>query len=136
MATNNRAKWGICFGMTAAFIVAGALASTTARPANAAETAEHTETTAQVGAQTPTPTPGGNQLAQGRQIYDRACGRCHPGGEEDVGPRIINKNLDQARALKQIREGTGRMRAIPPTKLPDANIPALMTYLRSIHTVR
>ena len=136
MATTNRTKWGVCFGMTGAFILAGALAATAARPAVAAGTTNAQTSDAQIGAQTPQPTPGGNQLAQGRQVFDRACGRCHPGGEEDVGPRIINKNMDQARVQKQIREGTGRMRAIPPTKLPDANMPALMAYLRSIHTIR
>ena len=98
--------------------------------------------TSQLGAQaastapTAQPTTSGEDLARGRHVYDRACGRCHPGGEEDVGPRLMNKNFDEARMVKQVRQGVGRMRPVPPTKLPEANMPALMAYLRSIHAVR
>ncbi len=127
-------SWGLSFGTIGALIVAGLVSATVTRPASAADTspAEH----AQVFAQTPTPTPAGADLARGRQVFDRACGRCHPGGEEDVGPRLVNKNLDWPRMQKQIREGVGRMRPISLTKLPDANLPALQTYLRSIHALR
>lgn len=132
MSRTNRASWAACFGITGAFILAGALSASVTRPAVASDVTD----TAQIGAQTPQPTPAGEDLARGRRVFDRACGRCHPGGEEDVGPRLVNKNLDEARIIKQVREGVGRMRPIPLTKLPEANMPALMAYLRSIHTVR
>ena len=80
--------------------------------------------------------PATRGVPTGVAIFDRACGRCHPHGEEDIGPRIRNKNFDEARAVKQIRQGVGRMRPISLTKLPEANMPALIAYLRSIHTVR
>lgn len=93
-------------------------------------------TDAQRGAQAPRPTPGGNLLAQGRQRYDRLCGRCHPGGEEDIGPRLVGINWTEERMVRQIRRGSGRMRAIPESRLPDAEMPALLIYLRSIRSVR
>jgi len=47
-----------------------------------------------------------------------------------------NFNTSAGLMVKQIRQGSGRMRAIPPSKLPEAAMPALMAYLRSIHAVR
>ena len=136
MAANNRSKWAACFGVTGAFILAGVLVASASRPAIASDSTTGVADTAQLGAQTPQPTSTGEDLARGRHVYDRACGRCHPGGEEDVGPRLVNKNFDEARMVKQVRQGVGRMRPVPATKLPEANMPALMAYLRSIHAVR
>jgi len=101
--------------------------SSAAAPAHAAPSRVDAE--AQRGAQA-------NLAAIGRQKFNRACGRCHPGGGEDVGPAITNKNWDQARMTRQIRQGSGRMRPIAPSRLPDADLPALMAYMRTIHAVR
>ena len=88
------------------------------------------------GAQAPaTPTPAGNLVATGRQVYNRACNRCHPGGQEDVGPRLAGINWAEARMVTQIRQGHGTMRPIPPARLPEAEMPALMAFLRSIRAV-
>ncbi len=123
----NRTRWGwtgcmaVLAGMTAAGIVSGVRVEKAraedSREAVAASRSAQTE-------------------ADGRPIFDRACGRCHPHGEQDIGPRITNKNFDEARIVKQIRQGVGRMRAISATKLPEERMPALLAYLRSIHTVR
>ena len=135
MHKTERTRWGLCFGVMASFIFAGVAAVSVSRPASAAD--PHRVEIAQAGAQTPpAPTTGGNTLAAGRAKYDRVCGRCHPGGEEDIGPRITNKNWSEARMQKQIREGSARMRPISLTKLPEADMPALMLYLRSIHSVQ
>ena len=96
--------------------------------------------TASVAAQTPAashpPAAAANPLAQGQAAFRRTCNRCHPNGERDIGPRLIGKNLAEARTREIIRHGTGRMRAITPARLPDAQLPALMVYLRSIHAVQ
>jgi mono/diheme cytochrome c family protein len=139
MATNNWRKFGLGLGVVGAVVLAGSVAMTAARPAGAAPVSSGTVTVtvAQRGAQTPpTPSPAGNLLAQGRQRYDRACGRCHPGGEQDVGPRLTGINWAEARMTTQIRRGSTRMRPIPASRLPDGDLPALMTYLRSIHAVQ
>ena len=78
------------------------------------------------------------QPAEGVPQYRRACGRCHsdPYEDEDTGPNIHNKNLTVEAMTKVIREGTKRMRAIPPTKLSDADLPRVIAFLRTIHAVR
>jgi cytochrome c5 len=139
MRKSERTKWGLCFGTMGALVVAGLATLSVPRPVTAAPTEAPTEAAGEAsrGAQrTPTPTQGGNQLAVGRQRYDRVCGRCHPGGEEDVGPRLRDLNWAEDRMVRTIREGTGRMRPIAPSKLPDADMPALMTFLRSMRAVR
>ena len=49
---------------------------------------------------------------------------------------LMNKNLAQTKMVDQIRHGTGRMRAISLTKLPEAQMPALLTYLRTLHALQ
>ena len=83
----------------------------------------------------PQPSDGGTAAANARQIFNRACGRCHPGGEEDVGPRLTNINWTEARMTGQIRNGGGRMRAVPAARLTDADLATMMAYLRQIHAV-
>jgi mono/diheme cytochrome c family protein len=135
MRYSRRTNWSLGLGAMGALLVAGLMTISAARPATAAPVGGADD--ASRGAQqTPSPTPGGNQLAAGRQRFDHACGRCHPGGEEDIGPRLRNINWAEDRMLRQIRNGGGRMRPIPPARLPDSEIPALMAYMRTLHAVR
>jgi mono/diheme cytochrome c family protein len=75
-------------------------------------------------------------VAQGRAAFQRVCNRCHPNGEEDIGPRLINLGWSEARVRRQVRSGHGRMRAISVRRLPDPELDALIAYLRTIGTVR
>ena len=74
--------------------------------------------------------------AAARAAYDRACGRCHPNGEEDVGPRLRNIAWDEARMRRQVRQGGGSMRPIPVTRVSDADLAAAIAYMRTIRAVR
>lgn len=134
MRNIQRTKWQLCLGGVAAMFLASVGVASPARPARADAPAVIAQPQRQP--QTPTPTPAGNLVAQGRAKYDRACGRCHPGGEEDVGPRLTGINWAQDRMTRQIRNGGGRMRPIPTARLSDADLPALMAYMRTIHAVR
>jgi cytochrome c5 len=119
----ERQKWGMCWGTLSLIALLGVTTAAHRSAAATEPTVERADRAAQAG-----PT--------GQQTFDRVCGRCHPHGNEDIGPRILGKNIDSARMLKQIRQGTGRMRAISLTKLPEAQMPALMDYLRStLHAV-
>ena len=133
MPKSERTKWGLCFGVMGSLALAGLAVGSISRTAQADPTGPN------VIAQR-APTPGGpargNTVAAGRARYDRACGRCHPGGEEDIGPRLTGKLLTEERMIRQIRQGTGRMRPISLTKLPEAEMPAVLSYLRSIRAVR
>jgi len=76
------------------------------------------------------------KVRRGRRVFERVCGVCHPGGEEDLGPRIIGKRLSPRSMRRQIRQGVGRMRPIPPSKLPDRYMDELFAYLSTIRAVR
>ena len=76
------------------------------------------------------------RVRRGRQTFDRFCDTCHPGGEEDIGPTIRRIHFPVARMQRQIRQGSGRMRPIPPGRLPDDRIDDLMAYLSTIGAVR
>ena len=73
-------------------------------------------------------------MAQGRAVYQRVCARCHEDGE-DEGP-TPNKRWAEARMRAMIRNGNRRMRAIPTTRLSDADLTLLVSYLRSTHAIQ
>jgi len=102
----------------------------------AAEPAAVTPAAATTAATTAThPAAGGAQaVARGRAVLTRACGNCHEPGDSD-GPSA-GKNWAEDRMRAQVRQGAGRMRAIPAARLNDADLDALVAYLRSIHAVR
>jgi hypothetical protein len=76
------------------------------------------------------------QVRVGRQWFNRRCDTCHPGGEEDIGPNLRSIRWPVVRMRRQIRQGSGRMRPIPPARLPDDKMDALMAYLSTIGSVR
>lgn len=77
-----------------------------------------------------------NRVGAGRAVFERVCGVCHPGGEEDIGPDIRNRRLSVDRVTTLIRNGRGRMRPIPQRRLPDRYMDELMAYLSVLGTVR
>ncbi|MDW8363707.1 MAG: cytochrome c [Myxococcales bacterium] len=96
-------------------------------------------------ATTPSPGTGGaeaagadwnERVARGRRAFQRRCDSCHPGGDEDVGPRIIGKNWTAERMRAQVRRGSGRMRPIPPSRLSDADLEDLLAYLTTLRAIR
>ncbi len=109
----ERGRWAMCFGVLGAMVIAGALVSTP----QAAE------------AQRRPTTPDG--VAQ----FNRACGRCHPHGDEDTGPDLHNLNKTEEEVTKVIRNGYKHMKAIPPAKLSNADLSKVMIFLRHIRTV-
>lgn len=73
---------------------------------------------------------------RGRTAFNRACGRCHPNGEEDVGPRLIGRNMAASEVRTIVRSGRDTMRAISPARLSDAELEDVFAYLRTIRAVR
>lgn len=76
------------------------------------------------------------KVRRGRRVFERVCGVCHPGGEEDLGPSILGANLSVSEVRRQIRQGVGRMRPIPPSKLPERYMDELFAYLSTLRVVR
>ena len=75
-------------------------------------------------------------LAEARGVFDRTCGRCHPGGNERVGPRLAGRNDSEAHTRQVVRNGDGTMRAIPVSRLSDPDLAKVIVFLRSIRAVR
>jgi mono/diheme cytochrome c family protein len=109
---NKRGRWWLCFAALGALVFTGVGAALTGPTAEA---------------QTPE-TPA--------QIFTRACGRCHPNGDEDVGPSIKNKRLTKARMTKIIRSGNKQMKAITVARLSDPDLTKMLGFLRSIRAMR
>lgn len=78
----------------------------------------------------------GAALAEARAVFDRTCGRCHPGGNERVGPRLAGRNDSEAHTRQVVRNGDGTMRAIPTSRLSDPDLAKVIVFLRSIRAVR
>ena len=72
---------------------------------------------------------------QGKVSYDAACGDCHPGGDADLGPAIKGHQETVAAMTEQIRAGSGRMKPIDESKLPEDQMKGLMVYLATIDAV-
>ncbi|MCG8556130.1 MAG: cytochrome c [Proteobacteria bacterium] len=68
--------------------------------------------------------------------FDDVCGMCHPDGEEDIGPSLLNKRLLPGHVRKQIREGSDDMRPIGLDKLSDEDMEAVLAYLVSLGAVK
>ena len=73
---------------------------------------------------------------EARGIFDRTCGRCHPGGERRVGPRLAGRNDSEAHLRDVVRNGDGTMRPIPASRLSDGDLAKVIVFLRSIRAVR
>ncbi|MCB9708161.1 MAG: cytochrome c [Myxococcales bacterium] len=75
-------------------------------------------------------------VRRGQRRFDRACGNCHPDGEEDLGPSIIDIRWTTAKMVKQIRKGSGKMKPISTKRLPEDEMEPLMAYLATIQAVK
>ena len=73
---------------------------------------------------------------RGKELFDTNCGDCHPGGESDVGPSLIETPHTPARLRKQIREGSGKMKPFSEKRLPNEDMEAVLAYLASINAVK
>lgn len=75
-------------------------------------------------------------VAEARAVFERTCGRCHPGGERRVGPRLAGRNDSEAHLRDVVRNGDGTMRPIPASRLSDGDLAKVIVFLRSIRGVR
>jgi mono/diheme cytochrome c family protein len=72
-----------------------------------------------------------NDVARGQEVYDDVCMACHAGG----APSLDGIGWDAARMRHQIREGSGRMPAMPLDRLSDEDMEAALAYMVTIGAV-
>lgn len=71
----------------------------------------------------------------GEQIFFRTCNECHPGGKANVGPALdkLDEHFpDDSKLIAFIRAGKGVMPPVPKEVLNNAEMAALITYLRKL----
>jgi mono/diheme cytochrome c family protein len=74
--------------------------------------------------------------AHGKEVFDTSCGDCHPGGESDVGPSLIENPHTPPRIRQQIREGSGKMKPFSEKRLSNEDMESVLAYLASINAVK
>ncbi len=74
-------------------------------------------------------------LSQGTKSYAKACDACHPGGQKDLGPSLIDLKMSAAVMTRQIREGSGRMKGVSEKRLPERDMKGLLVYLSTLGAV-
>ena len=62
------------------------------------------------------------ELARGEQAYKFHCDKCHPGGEQGLGPALSNKPLPGFLIKTQVRAGVGAMPAFSRELLSDEQL--------------
>ena len=72
------------------------------------------------------------RISHGRIVFMAACHRCHPGGEAGLGPALNDKPLPEFLIKTQIRAGLGAMPAFGPERLSDADVDAVIRYMKLI----
>ena len=72
------------------------------------------------------------RVERGRMVYMSQCNHCHPGGEAGLGPAINDKPLPGFLIKTQVRTGLGAMPSFPPHEISDADVAAVIAYLKMI----
>ena len=75
--------------------------------------------------------PSSATVARGERVFMANCHQCHPGGEAGLGPAINNKPLPGALIRLQVREGLGAMPAFAANEISNADLDALLAYIRA-----
>ncbi len=71
-------------------------------------------------------------VALGEQLFSRECQSCHPRGERGLGPALNDKPLPEWAIALQVRQGYGAMPAFSPDDLSDAELNAVISYLKAV----
>ncbi|MGI9174648.1 MAG: c-type cytochrome [Rhodothermales bacterium] len=72
------------------------------------------------------------RVAEGQRVFMQFCNGCHPGGEAGVGVALNNKPLPGLAIHLQVRNGFGAMPAFSEEVIGDAQLDALIAYLKEL----
>jgi mono/diheme cytochrome c family protein len=73
------------------------------------------------------------QAAAGQLAFMEKCNKCHPGGEAGLGPARNDKPIPDFLKRYQVRHGLGAMPHFPKEELSDAQLDAILEYLKARH---
>lgn len=80
--------------------------------------------------------PSGSLVHQGHIHFDEHCSKCHTGGEAALAPALNNKPLPDFLIRFQARHGLGAMPAFEEEEIGDAELNAIVAYLKALRTAR
>ncbi len=75
-------------------------------------------------------------IETGRQVFDRHCYPCHPGGAGGLGPALNNKPLPAFAIRTQVRHGLGVMPAFSEKQITPNQLDALIAYMKALRRDR
>lgn len=67
-------------------------------------------------------------VAHGEEVFGQACAPCHEGS----APSLEGLGWTPGEVRRQVREGEGQMPAFPASRVPDADLEAVLAYLQTI----
>jgi mono/diheme cytochrome c family protein len=74
------------------------------------------------------------QEAHGQRLFVENCQRCHPGGEQGVGPSLL-KTYHSATVIRaQVRQGIGVMPSFSHRRLHDEELDAVIAYVHFLES--
>ena len=75
-----------------------------------------------------------DEPAQGQQVYEETCSRCHgTAGRNGKAPELVPFGWNYSQALDIVRHGgTCGMPAFKESELGDAEVKAIVDYLKSL----
>lgn len=76
--------------------------------------------------------PDSAKVAAGQKVFMRHCHQCHPGGEAGLGPSLNEKPLPGFLMKFQVRRGLGAMPSFSEAHIGDAELDALIAYLKAL----
>jgi mono/diheme cytochrome c family protein len=85
----------------------------------------------------PEPDMSDAQVRRGEVVFMESCQPCHLGGGTGFGPAVVREPHLPSFAMRlQIRNGFGKMPAIPKSVLTDEDLDAVIAYIGALeHTV-
>lgn len=69
------------------------------------------------------------RLVEGRQVFNRFCHACHPGGEAGLAPSLNEKPLPGFIIRFQVRNGLGAMPSFGRDLISEDELDAVVAYL-------
>jgi mono/diheme cytochrome c family protein len=70
----------------------------------------------------------------GRELFQKLCYKCHPGGAAGLGPALNNKPLPELAVRTQIRKGVGAMPSFGDELLGDADVAAIARFVHELRS--
>lgn len=70
----------------------------------------------------------------GREVFNRLCTACHPGGQQGLGPSLVgvtDRKTTQG-IVNQIRDGGSIMPAFPAAQITDRQIEDVIAFLKTL----